>query len=203
MNGDKETYLAVISKHLFNLDNAYEFMLSGVDTSLSNWPMLKVFNENKDTLFICDSCTLNSNYNQGSLYPSPIKYTPIGSKLIVFRGFQDQYDIYSLPGKLPGCTQALGVNDPSIALSQSQIPTSAYPNPATGRVRIAYELPAGVSSGELVLMNVEAKELKRYHITNAFNNLLIEAGDLPSGSYFYKVVTEKGESATQRVVLVK
>jgi hypothetical protein len=70
-------------------------------------------------------------------------------------------------------------------------------------VRIAYELPLGVSSGEIVLLSEDGKEVKRYMVTNAFNDLLIEAPELPSGSYFYKLVTEKGESLVKKIALIK
>lgn len=76
----------------------------------------------------------------------------------------------------------------------------AYPNPSNGRVRIAYDLPNGVTSGEIVLTTSDGREVKRYHITNAFSDLLIEEGNLPAGSYFYKVVTTRGESPAQRIV---
>jgi hypothetical protein len=79
----------------------------------------------------------------------------------------------------------------------------AYPNPASGRVRIAYDLPQGVTSGEMILTSEAGREVKRYHVTNAFSDLLIEATDLPSGSYFYKLVTDKGESPAQRIVWMR
>ena len=108
-------------------------------------------------------------------------------------------EIYALPGKLPRCSQILGVQ-PNGQSNWSQLESAAYPNPSQGRVRIAYELPAGISSGEIALTNMSGAEVKRYPITNAFNDLLIEEGDLPSGSYFYKLVTERGESAARRIV---
>jgi hypothetical protein len=83
------------------------------------------------------------------------------------------------------------------------LPTSAYPNPSQGRVRIAYQLPSGVSSGEVVLTDEVGREVKRFHVTSAFSDLEIQESDLPSGSYFYRLVTSNGESAAQRIVCEK
>lgn len=115
-----------------------------------------------------------------------------------------EFDVYSLPGKLPRCstTQFAGVN-PSITYEGSTLPTSAYPNPSSGRVRIAYQLPAGVSSGEVILTREDGTEVKRYRVTSAFSDLLIDGADLPSGAYFYKLVTEKGESPVQAISIMK
>src|SRR2546429_329520 len=88
----------------------------------------------------------------------------------------------------------------SASATDGFVSSVAYPNPSQSRVRIAYELPSGVTSGEIVLTASDGREVKRYHITNAFSDLLLEEGDLPSGSYFYNVVTARGESAAQRIV---
>gem|GEM_PF-3538982 len=80
---------------------------------------------------------------------------------------------------------------------------SAYPNPSSGRVRIAYQLPPGVSFGEVILTQEDGTEMKRYRVTSAFSDLLIDGGDLPSGAYFYKLVTEKGGSPVRRIVIMK
>jgi hypothetical protein len=89
--------------------------------------------------------------------------------------------------------------DPSNA-NYALAPSLAYPNPSSGRVRIAYDLPNGITSGEIVLTTSDGREVKRYHVTSAFNDLLIEEGDLPNGSYFYKLVTDRGESPARRIV---
>ena len=111
--------------------------------------------------------------------------------------------VYSLPGKLPGCSTIASASvTPSIAYDPV-LPTSAYPNPSSGRMRIAYQLPAGVSSGEVILTREDGSEVKRYRVTNAFSDLLIDESELPSGAYFYKLVTEKGESSPQKISVLK
>jgi hypothetical protein len=131
--------------------------------------------------------------------------TDSGTKMMItkFRLGSQTREIYSLPGKLPSCQSILADVTPSTAYVDPSIPTSAYPNPSSGRVRIAYQLPAGVSSGEVILTREDGTEVKRYRVTSAFSDLLIDAADLPSGAYFYKLITEKGESPVQRIVMTK
>src|ERR1700689_545520 len=99
--------------------------------------------------------------------------TAEGTKMIL-KSQNSEVEIYSLPGKLPTCsTTALSGVNPSIAYSNPSLPTSAYPNPSSGQVRIAYELPSGVSSGDLILTTGDGREIKRYRVTSAFSDLLI------------------------------
>jgi hypothetical protein len=196
---DKSLGIITIAKNLFTTDGLYAYLMRSTDTT-GHWNRLRILTEDNKQIFYRDSATLA--YTWSLTGGSSIIQTNEGTKMIVRTSSNDRYEVYSLPGKLPS-SQKSNVVDPSSMSESPSIPTSAYPNPTTGRVRIAYELPAGVSSGELVLMTVEGKEVMRYHVTNAFSDLLIEAGDLPSGSYFYKLVTEKGESEVRRIVRVK
>lgn len=45
--------------------------------------------------------------------------------------------------------------------------------------------------------------MKRYRVTSAFSDILIDGADLPSGAYFYKLVTAKGESAALPISLIR
>ena len=204
-NPDYGSTLLVIAKKLFDLDDTYAYLLISGDTNGRN--ILLIFKEDGSLLFSCDTCQLDGEINLiGYQYgfPSAIQATSAGTKMIVLKGYPANPEVYSLPGKLPGCsTSTLGVTNPSIAGSDPSLPTSAYPNPSNGRVHITYELPVGVSTGEIVLLTEDGKEVKRYQVTGAFNDLLIEESDLPSGSYFYKLVTNKGESPAKRIVWLK
>jgi hypothetical protein len=194
-----------VARHLFSRDGLFDCLISVQDTIDSHPHLtygLRVIHANGEVLFGCDTC--DRAYGLGASYPgltpSPILNSPVGAKMLVTHDTQSE--VYSLPGRLPGSTQMLSVN-PNSQSSWSQLESIAYPNPSSGRVRIAYDLPSGVTSGEIVLTASDGREVKRYHITNAFSDLLIEESDLPSGSYFYKVVTSRGESAAQRIVREK
>ncbi len=195
-------FLYAISKNLFDLGGTYDYALSYI----FHEPSLRIFKEDGTLLFGCDSCDFAAADDAPTYEtPSGIISTDSGLKMII-RKLVDtalNYEVYSLPGKLPNRgTKTAGVT-PSVAYNGSTLPTSAYPNPSNGEVRIAYQLPPGVSSGDVILTTENGREVKRYHVTSAFSDLLIETSDLPSGAYFYKVVTEKGESATRKIVLIK
>jgi hypothetical protein len=194
--------LVNVSKGLFSLDGSYSYLLSCSDSN--GKPSIEISKDDGTFLFSCDTCDLGQNYFQAGV-SFPIILTDSGTKLIIVRYFPHyEYQVYSLPGKLPSCSNAtLGVTPPSLIGTDHILSTSAYPNPSQGRVRIAYQLPSGVSSGEVVLTDEEGREVKRYQVTNAFSDLEIQESDLPSGSYFYRLVTSNGESAAQRIVCEK
>jgi hypothetical protein len=201
--------LAVIARQLFNIDSEYSYLLTASGGQKGH---VRIFKEDGSTIFACDSCDfgLEANDNPDWVfaggYSLSILNTSNGSKMFITSFINPAsllFEVYSLPGKLPSCQSTLaGVNPPTSYIDPA-FPTSAYPNPSNGQVRIAYTLPSGVSSGDLILTTEDGREVKRYHVTSAFSDLLIEASDLPSGSYFYKLVTEKGESVAQRIVMMK
>jgi hypothetical protein len=199
---DEYSGIEVIAKHLFDLDSSYQILLQSYHAQ-----GIRVFKDDGTLLFSCDQCSLGAVPYTGGSYGavSGIKSTPNGTKMVVGRGNVDtKVEVYSLPGKLPTCsTTPLSAVNSSTAYTNPTLPTSAYPNPTSGQVRIAYELPSGVSSGDLILTAEDGREVKRYRVTSAFSDLLIEPSDLSSGSYFYKLVTEKGESQSQRIVMTK
>ncbi len=191
----------IIAKRLFTVKNEYAYLVTSNDSAGEG--MLLCFDENGELLFSCDTCSLGQNVGLGYTFNSAIVPTDSGTKMIIIRGNPNYHEVYSLPGQLPGRqTKQSGVT-PSIILGTEGIPISAYPNPSSGLVRIAYQLPADVTSGEIVLSDETGRELKRYRVTSAFSDLEIQESDLPSGSYFYRLVTSKGESTAERIVLEK
>ncbi len=208
INGNKVSY---ITKHLFNLDDNYEYLVWGGKLN-SFVPYVKVFDESGTEIFSCDSCLPNhENLSSGAfileMNASFIVNTSNGPKLTIQNFATGKLEVYSLPGKFPNCcysTANLSVTDaPSIITSGNSFPTFAYPNPTNGKVRVEYKLPIGVTSGEIVITSSGGNEVKRYRVTDTFNDILIEQTDLASGSYFYRLVTEKGESEAKRLVVTR
>jgi hypothetical protein len=142
---------------------------------------------------------------QATDYSASIIGTERGVKMLVehFGTKGELYiTIHGLPGKLPGGTERSGVNSPTI-ISGNSLPTSAYPNPSNGQMRIEYKLPEGVTTGEIVITSADGIEVKRYRVGNIFNDLLIGKSDLASGTYLYKLVTDKGESEVKKLVVLR
>ncbi len=208
-----------ISKKLFDLDGLYDYLVvieqltkftpQPPDTGSAYWVtteyITRSYDENGKQLFSSDSANGSSIFNTegGTKLLLTQWSTPGASQYVQFSS--SGTSVYSLPGKLPSPmrTPQAGVIPSSIAGGSGPIPTSAYPNPSNGQLRVAYTLPVGVATGELVVTDVQGHEVKSYRVGNAFNDILLSKSDLPSGSYFYKIVTEKGDSNPQRLVVVK
>jgi hypothetical protein len=191
------TKIQYVSRRLFDLDNKIEFL---AETSPRN---AFVFNEDGLMVFECDKCSPNYPLaNGGDALSESVVTTENGSKLFLTDSLFNTL-VYSLPGKLPGCTTKSSVESPSIISSGSSLPTSAYPNPSNGQIRIEYQLPDGVATGEIVIMNLQGIEVRKYQVGNIFNYILVERSDLPSGNYFYKLVTGKGESEMKKIIVAK
>jgi hypothetical protein len=177
--------ISYFSKKLFDLDDKYEYMIG-------SGSVIRVYKEDGTLIFGCEQC-----------FPKDLVNTPEGVKMLIGYDYYGKTAVFSLPGRLPsGNAIRSGVN-PSSIISTNSLPTSVYPNPSTGQVHIAYTLPEGVSSGEIIITDIKGVEIKRYKVRNFFSDILIQNSDLPSGSYFYKVVTEKGESEAKKIVIIK
>lgn len=196
--------LHYLSKKLFDLNDQYEYIVA----EASSVKKVRILSENGAILYSCDTCTIHNPFNP-YIYSKDIEIESIitteeGSKLLIDRWNTTNVDVYSLPGKLPGCsTTKASIEIPSIISSNSGFTTSAYPNPSNGKVRIEYKLPNGVSTGEIVIADALGNEVKRYRVGNVFSDILIEKSDLASGSYFYKLVTDKGESEAKKLVVIR
>lgn len=196
--------VVTIAKDLFDLDGKYEYLWTYNSQKLAT-DGVRILREDGSTLFSCDSCQLYNSTSPSTFgLPASIKSTDSGVKMMIARYSRasgtSELDIYSLPGKIPNPHSNQSDVTPSFVQPEGGISTSAYPNPSSGIIRIAYQLPIGVSSGELILTDEAGREVKRYRVTSAFSDLEIQAADLPSGAYFYKIVTQQGESAMQKIV---
>jgi hypothetical protein len=191
------TKIQYLSRHLFNLDNKVEFL---AETYPRN---ALIINEDGTVILECDSCLPNYPLTTGGgAVSESVVSIETGTKLFLTDSVFNTL-VFSLPGKLPGCTTKSSVEPPSIIQNGNPFPTSAYPNPSNGQVRIEYKLPEGISKGEIIITTIEGIEVKKYQVGNIFNDILIEKSDLQSGSYFYKLATEKGESEARKIIILK
>jgi hypothetical protein len=196
--------LYYISRHLFDVDDKIEYIgRNGTNNKLE----LLIYNEDGKKLFGCNNCTLkmyggpSSGITADGLNDASLVNTEEGAKMIVYRDDTYQTEIYSLPGKLPTNSTKLSVTDAPTIISSSSPSTSAYPNPSNGKIRVVYSLPDGVTTGELIISSTDGREVKRYRVGNMFNDILIEKSELASGTYFYKLITERGESQARKFVI--
>jgi hypothetical protein len=78
-----------------------------------------------------------------------------------------------------------------------------YPNPSTTTTRIDYFFPNGTNDGEIVLYDLQGREIKRFKVDKTFDHLLISTVDIPAGTYFYQLQTSNQASEGKKMVVVK
>ena len=200
----QQTSIWYFTTKLFNLDDKIEFLVMANHTpDGKNNKFIRIFNEDGDTLLKLDSCRLSLLANENYTYQGIIN-SENGTKLLLTStsGYLPlKHFVYSLPGKLPTSNTKLSVTDAPTIISSSSSSASAYPNPSNRKIKIAYSLPSGVTTGELVITNTSGREIKRYRVGNMFNDILIDKNELAAGAYFYKLITERGESEARKFVI--
>ncbi len=153
------------SKHLFNADDKYEFVVtlhSGV-----NVYTVAVINEDGTVLQIFDSLGFPSFFNvngSGKMILRDHTTTPIVAR------------VYSLGG-------VVGVKDYQ---SGGESLGSSYPNPASEVITIPYKLEQGQSS-VMQIYNSNGQLIRTMDIDATFNNIQLNVSGYRSGVYYYKV----------------
>lgn len=99
--------------------------------------------------------------------------------------------VYSLPGNLPtGGTPVKG----------ESILNKPYPNPANTQVSIPYQLPDGINTAEIMLLNGSGQVVQRYTVDRTFHELLIQTAGFPKGVYLYQLKTDQGISSSGKFI---
>lgn len=195
----------LVTKSLFDTNDMYEYVQKGRIHGAIDTPWIAIYNENQDLLFSCKSCEFATSLGGYGFTISDLsgafRVVNDTARMLIRNVFDGSTDIYNLPGRLPQCKTNVIGGDETTIISGVVLPLKAYPNPSDGKIRVSYTLPEGVSSGELVITSTDGREVKRYRVGNMFNDILIEKSELPSGAYFYKLITERGESEARKFVI--
>lgn len=77
------------------------------------------------------------------------------------------------------------------------------PNPATEYTIINYDLPDNTTEASLIIYNLNGTQLKKYPISKTLGHLQISTQGLPSGTYYYSVQTNTGQTQSKKMVIVK
>jgi len=99
--------------------------------------------------------------------------------------------VYSLPGSLP---------PGGIRTEGEGFLRNAYPNPAGSMVSIPYQLPDGINSAQILLINGSGQVLRSYKVDRTFHDLIIPTGDLPKGVILYQLKSDKGIIGSGRFI---
>jgi hypothetical protein len=196
-----------ISDSLFNTTTSdIEYLVLYQDsTSVVH---IVVFNDSGNKLFSQDSVSLTIS-DPSWPYAEPVFYTPNGYKMIISStvyGDSVAAYVYSLPGALPcsECSNGVltGIENP-LHNGNSGYLSSPYPNPNSHSTSIKYQLPEGISTGQLIFYDLSGREIKRYTVDRAFNTLELSTTDLASGTYLYILQTSGSNIGNRKMVVIK
>ncbi len=171
-----------VSENLFNTDSKVElaYIYYSYDTTLLYYTYYtRVINENGLELLSIPGCAFLEVQTPGTSGTKMLAY--VYDYSIVLWTLNTL--VYSLPGSLPAGGIAVEGNDPLIR---------PFPNPASSMVTIPYELPAGVNTAEIRLLNGSGQVVKSYMVDRSFRELILQVADLPKGVYLYQVKTNQG-----------
>jgi hypothetical protein len=89
-----------------------------------------------------------------------------------------------------------------IADNQTEaISLHAYPNPATSKVFIHYNLKNQASKARILVSNLVGTTVKSIPVSSANNKLEMDVSDLASGIYFYSLEVNGKNSLTKKLVV--
>lgn len=182
-----------VSDELFNTNPSdIEYLLVYNDASIISH--CRVFDELGNILFSKDTANCSPGITGGE--SNFISYSSSGTKMFLWNNLTNKTFVCSLPGTLPcqDCTNGNNLDSEKL---------SNYPNPTEGQTTIEYELPKGTTSADIVFYNMTGQEVKRFKITNEFNDIIINTTDLESGTYYYQLLTADGFKAGKKMVVIK
>jgi len=110
--------------------------------------------------------------------------------------------IYNLPGTIPCelCGNGLGVAKNQKSRDGISEP---IPNPSSGQVKITFQLPQDVKDGEIEIFNTNGQKIKSYKVDNAFGYIMVDNSILPSGIYYYNLISNGNITSTKKMVVFK
>ncbi len=204
-----------ISDSLFNTDAQIEYTYSYWITNYTTTPATftsgaYVMSESGTPLLHIPQCRILSVANTGTANGWKLLASVDSANKMAVR----EHRVYSLVGGLPMNTStgtSTIVNPPpppnptittiiGETTSNPVYMSAPIPNPTMGKSVIAYQLPQGQVQSEIVIFDINGKELKRYVVDGNFNTLELDNSDLSSGTYLYQM---QGTSEPKKLLIVK
>lgn len=158
-----------VSSKLFDLDQDVEFIITDTNG-------VKIVNENGNVVKLFSKAD----------YANVWKFDNTYKLLVYYLDAPRHTEVYSLPGKYPTGLMKPGIEDPEATL---------YPNPVTHSAVLEYNLPNGSHTGTIGVYNMNGILMRQYQVTDQFDNVIIERGDLPAGMYTYQLQSQ-GQGVT-------
>ena len=167
-----------------------------------------VYDELGNTLFFRDSVLAGGgspNRANGGGWDLNIFNTDSGAVMLL-RTFGGDKEVWKLPGYLDckPCGKPAGWNmTGGQEHRHTGKPGKLYPNPSLNSTTVHYDLPEGVTEGELKIYDLNGRPVKSYRVNDGFRTLLIDNSQLPAGTYLYQLETPDGPTGAKKMVVVK
>lgn len=172
-----------VSENLFSLDNKVGFSYSYYITTPSYTVETMVVNENGTALLTIPGANYAYAYDAGG-----------EAKLLAYiaNSANSTYTtkVYNLPGTL--------ISGFSPETADRQFP---FPNPAGEFITIPYSAEMVGLQGEVLIYNLSGALVKSYVVDNTFDQLMIPADNLVSGTYLYKIRNSTSETGSGKFVV--
>jgi hypothetical protein len=189
------------SQYLFDDDDDIEFMFSYMGAPVSA-SYTGIYNQDGSLLAEFPGAYISNGVSSIYHYePHPINNTDNGAIMQLI--YPDAIKFYSLPGTIydPCCS----ADNPGIP-SHNPLPlpvrgmSSAFPNPTYGAVTIDYELPVGITSADLLIVNSTGQTVQTYKISSVVNRVNLDLSNLAPGNYFYQIETGQGPVGAKKLI---
>ncbi len=188
------TDIQYVSENLFNQDNLIElaYIYSKYITESYYYTFeTRLINENGSEVL---------SLPEGSGYTSVVETSGQGKKFLVYKydysviPYQTTTYVYSLPG----------TSTKSVSHSLTSLQGNAWPNPADQLVNIPVNLPEGVYSGSMDIMDMNGRKVLSFPVTAETGNVVLPTRQLSSGTYLYQLNADTGERvADARKILIR
>lgn len=183
-----------LSEHLFNDDDLIELVYiysKYMPSELSYYYSFetKLINENGIDLLSLPS---------GAGFTEVIETAEHGKKFLVYK-----YDYSVIPYRIYTYVYALPeLSDPAANYAINGLnPGYAYPNPAGQQLRIPVNLPEGVLSGSLEIMDLNGRKILSYPVRESMGQVRLSTQQLAPGTYMYKLVAGRTSSIAKKIVI--
>jgi hypothetical protein len=182
-----------VSEKLFNSDNLIELVYSytkyvPTETSYYYTYETKLINENGTILLTVP----------GAGHTNVIEVPGHGKKFLVY-----EYNFSVIPYRT--YTHVFSLPESTTKSAEYMISTvnlgDAFPNPANEQVNIPVQLPEGIQSGMLELIDLRGQSILSHPVTETTDNLILPTGCFIPGTYLYYVQSGEWRSAAKQIVI--
>jgi len=185
--------IAYISENLFTTDNALCLIYSYYNydaTNLYYTYTTKIIKENGTVLLSLPGCQYN--------YVTTL--TDGSTKLVTYsydysvNPYTIATSVYDLPGNL-----YVSLPEKTEISTTSQL--KAFPNPASNRLTLLFDLPLNVTDATLTITDLQGRLIHSYPVQPNTNRLDVQVAQLPDGVYFYVIQSSNYQSKPAKIII--